>query len=348
MQLQTNDHVIILDGDKKHFLQVIGRHAASFTGVVDNESKYTDNKQIIQFGMDDVLAILPPIVAPGKAYGLKIEPVNLVGLIQPWGEVVYRRYVTDSEKALVNRTLTHIGRIIHQCRLSSHFPITVEVRPHLSKNDGMYIHTRKAGKLDTLMIMPEQFIHASTDEFTTTSLSRLILHEFAHHIWHCYFTNELRTRWIRLYHHTIQIEESGKDKLLQLHKEFTESNMFVLQYRRSIKDAGEDVELFNTVIKYIIKVHKLTVRHLDILLGEGSKLAEFWPVSPLQLSKVNPVVSQYGTKSADEFFPEAFSFMCVEQVIPAQIANAVNISMKMLGATLPVISRGRTMQAKAA
>jgi hypothetical protein len=344
MKIDAQDYVII-DGDKKRLLQVVGRHGNTFTGVVDNEYKYSSNKQLVTFEPDDVLAVLPSVVSPGRVYGIKVEPINNVGLIKPWGSVEYRRYVTDSEKALINRTLAHTGRIIHQSKLSSYLPITVEIRPHIAKENGWYIYTKRPGKLDTLILCPEQFRITTDDEFAKISLMRTIMHEFFHHIWFLYFTNELRTRWIRLFHQTIQVEEAGKDILIQLHKDFIDSGLFALQYRKHLKDGGEEVELFNDVIKHITKVHKLTMRDLNALLTEGSNLLEYWPKTPMQLSKTNPVISKYGTKNVEEFFAEAGSLMSVGHLISPNVANALNISMQMIGGLLPIVTRPQQKQA---
>jgi hypothetical protein len=342
VKLDMHDHVIVNNSDgKKVLLQVANRHGNTFTGIVDNEYKYTDSREAVNFSMDDVLAVIPPIAPPGKVYGLKVEPINSISLIKPWGEVAFRRYVVDSEKAIINRALVHTGRIIHQCQLSSSLPINIEIRPHLTKEAGMYIYTKKVAKLDTLVISPDQFHLTTDDEYMRISILRLIMHEFSHHIWHHYFTNELRTRWIRLYHHTIKIQEAGKNKLDQLHKDFIDSSSYVTQYRKYLKEGGEEteLELFNSIIKYILTVHKLTGRHLNILLGEGNNLADYWPTSPMQLGKATPVVSMYATKNVDEFFAESLSFMSIGVAIPAQIANAINTSMKMIGGMLPVVTR---------
>ena len=55
----------------------------------------------------------------------------------------------------------------------------------------------------------------------------------------------------------------------------------------------------------------------------AENISTIWPKTAIELPQHNILVSDYGTKSPDELFSEAFSFWFIGKQIPKTIENAV-------------------------
>lgn len=339
MRPEMNDFAIVSDSDKRLLVQVVGYNRGTYTGIIDNEWKGTSQQQQITFEVEDILAILPPIPTIGKVFNVKVEPWLKREIIQPWGEINYHRHMTDAEINYLRQVLGYIGYILQQVRITGGLPISIQIRNKSTHMDGYYRYTTHPGKSDILCLCPESI---------TEDIYRMLYHEFGHHIWYRLYGNELRAQWINLYHQTLRIEAMNRERLQYLYQDFTNSSLHIGGYRKYLKDSQDDngLALFNLVLTYFKKVHRLSTRHVEILHVQGD-LANYWPKNILELSKVSAVISDYGTKNAEEFHSEAFAFACINSPLPQNIIRALTISLQKVNAMLPALPRQQS-QMKAA
>jgi hypothetical protein len=190
------------------------------------------------------------------------------------------------------------------------------------KYAGYYKRNRKADKNpNRLAIIPE---HTDYDH---SWYSYVIFHELAHHM-HAEFVTgrQLNAKWIDLYSTSVparDIEKPDTDRLL---KALLEQEDLPSDFKGQLEEG--DQEAYKLILKAIKQQHKLGVKELDVLFVAEffEQIKAVWP-EKVVANDLNPLVTEYATKSYKELFAEAFAYYMSGRELPQEVKELVEESI---------------------
>jgi hypothetical protein len=190
------------------------------------------------------------------------------------------------------------------------------------KHAGMYKRNSKPEKNPhRLSIMPE---HTSYDH---SWYSYVILHELAHHM-HSEFVvgRQLNAKWIDLYSTSVPARDILKADTDRLLKALLEGEDLPSAFKGQLEEADE--EAYKLILKAIKQQHKLGVKELDVLFVAefNDQIKALWPETVVA-NDLNPLVTEYATKSYRELFAEAFAYYMTGRELPQEVKELVEESI---------------------
>jgi hypothetical protein len=190
------------------------------------------------------------------------------------------------------------------------------------KYAGMYKRNSKPEKNPhRLSIMPE---HTSYDH---SWYSYVILHELAHHM-HSEFVvgRQLNAKWIDLYSTSVPARDILKADTDRLLKALLEGEDLPSAFKGQLEEADE--EAYKLILKAIKQQHKLGVKELDVLFVAefNDQIKALWPETVVA-NDLNPLVTEYATKSYRELFAEAFAYYMTGRELPQEVKELVEESI---------------------
>lgn len=324
-RLEKDDYVI-LKADKKNLLVKVRKVSsdANRAIVINKLSANKDTAEYVDFQSTDVLANLGANPTYGTAYGLKIEPLIQMSAVGPYS-VYYYRYVTDKEKARIEKHLRNI--YLYQKKNNYLFDKDCEItiRNNVGRMLGYYKHASKKDRVDELCLRPK--------DFNNKELPYLIHHEVAHGIWFTRLPTEWQSRWIKAYSRNVSLFSIKSEQIVQMREELAEYGK-LSTLNKQLDDEGK--ETLKECLRYIKRAHSILPRHINMLLDSGDSLKDYWPKTPIDLQRKQVVVSEYAMTAPDEFFADAYAFYVTQD---KKLPKSVN---KLMQKTLNAVKAGST------
>jgi hypothetical protein len=172
-----------------------------------------------------------------------------------------------------------------------------------------------------LAIIPE---HTSYDHSWYTYV---IFHELAHHM-HSEFVvgRQLNAKWIDLYSTSVPARDILKEDTDRLLKALLEGEDLPSAFKGQLEEADE--EAYKLILKAIKQQHKLGVKELDVLFVAefNDQIKALWPETVVA-NDLNPLVTEYATKSYRELFAEAFAYYMTGRDLPQEVKELVEESI---------------------
>lgn len=319
MRINKKDFVIIQNEKGRKLLCQVFSVNNKIKGKLEDIYKFTNQCQILEFTTEDVLACLGPEPEPGSVHGIKVAPYYKQISIKPFGQIFYRRLVTDNEDKIIVNSLKECGTVIRERNLVQKMPIETEIRHPVGKYAGTYKWNSSDEKLDLMVISPKVI--------DGHEMKYVIFHELGHYVWFNLFDKRQKVRWIKAYHKNVLLSRIGNNKLNQLKEDFKNEKTTINNFKSDLEE--DDQILFSEILQYIKKYHKIDIKDLDTLISDGEDVTTYWP-DKVELCNQEDLVSEYSKKSTKELFAEAFSFYLTDQKLPDNIKEMVERDLKII------------------
>lgn len=316
MDIKQGDYVIGCEDKRNTLIQVSSVNDGMVYGHVDKNRAYTP--QQAEYKLKDIVAHLGRKPQPGNAYGCVIEPFVQTLVHPDWGNVHWFAWHSKDQKKSIKRALDNVAHKLKAKRLFGFVEagnLETEVRPPKGKYTGMYHYSIKKGEnLDRMVLRPHS---------EEASMDYVIAHESGHGVWYRLLTQSQQARWIRLYHSYTKMLDFSPHDIRKLRDSYIEDSVPLRDFRGQLEEA--QVLLFDNLIGTLCANTRLTSRHLDTLAANQAldTIKDVWPKN-VEDSDFEIAVSEYGTKSPEEFFAESFAYWLVDKKLPKRIQAAMD------------------------
>ncbi len=336
IHVSVGDTVIIRLDDTKYHAVYITKMKSNGTiqGQPVNEvPSPTLEENPVQFLAESVIANLGQYPAPGVAYGIILEPYTTTietalaraEVFQNFDNPRWGKCVKNAIKTVVEGLeKTGIVKKVHE---QEHEALVIHIRPRKGKMLGFFKKSRSGADIICLRI--------DDDSLQTDMLPYIVWHEVGHLIYSRFFNEDRKSTWIKLYHDSLSLMDFTLKDCLKLLERF-ESAEFELaslsEIQKKLQESGEDSNfiLFKNILRHIKKTHSLTPGDIDTLRATGHSIRDFWPTTGIQVSEMQLVVSDYATKSVQEFWCESLSFYMTGKELPKNIRKSVKSTLAWL------------------
>lgn len=306
--IAVHDYVIGDDGKKKWLLQVSSVADGRVFGTLDKDRAY--NPQSAEFTNKQIIATLGHNPPQGSVFGIHIEPFRRTLEHPDWGDVHWFVNMKKDDKLVLREALTRVAKLLKKRGLF-HFVaegnLNTEIYAPKGKWTGMYICAHRGDvAADKMQLRPKAGI---ANDYT-------VAHESGHGVWFRLLDEKWRARWVRFYNKFCKEVEHDQELIGQLRDDFIKDEIPIKDFRSQLDP--DQTALFDLIIDAIKANHRLTTRHLDMLItnGYGEEFRDLWPESVEDTDFEIPV-SDYGTTKPEELFAEAFAFWLLGRSIPA-------------------------------
>ena len=319
MKIQQKDFLIVLSNtNKAQLVRCTLAEDDSYRGTLEAKRALGEKDALTDFVLSDVVANLGRRPRLGTVHGVKIEPLvaRLSSPSKMWTEIRLHQFLTPEQKEELQKTLAEttsklktLGLGILRCEL--------EIRQPSGKYAGFYKFRAKA-ETDILCIKPEENLE---------NFQYMLCHEAAHGMWNRMLTAKTRIKWIQLYHEYIQLQEVAEGELQSILEGIVAATS-VRDYLKEDENV-ENIPIVKDALRHIQRVHGLGKHHLELALNGGEDISAYWPTA-LELSTKEEAVSEYSTKSPEEFFAETFSFHACGRKLPKKVQSLLDTTMSRL------------------
>lgn len=216
----------------------------------------------------------------------------------------------------INKCFSELGKR----GLASIFPIVVEVRPEKGKVQGYYKLNLKSD-VDYLGLRASRELD--------------VRHTFFHEIGHGIFNRLLvsskdKSAWVSLYNTFIDVKDIDSKAMRKYIKGLIHSCIPVADYIKSIENEAE-ILILKEILSYVKKYHRLSIKDLNIMIesGETKELEKVFPKNYVSLAQEKSNgVSDYSTKSPEEFFCESFAHHMTGKSLPSSIKKLMEKTLQ--------------------
>jgi hypothetical protein len=319
MQHTIDDYIVVSQGKKNFIGKVVKEGTIKLT-----PPKVPEETEYLQYLPNEVIAILgdnPKI--GGTVYWCKFEPHLKTMVHDGFGDIHWFFKPLKPFRDQLNQVLDKVFSIMEENKLSSVFPLNVEMRVPSGKYTGTYRYTGrdKTEYPDTMTLKPKE----------GDQLNYVVLHELGHAVWYRLLTHrhKIRARWIKLYHRAITVTEVGaKDvnRILQGIKSQDDGGL-VSDYRGQLSE--EDQLIFDACVSYVYDYHSIDLIGLDTLLAGDEDIDNLWP-DTVKLSDMEVQLTEYAQKSVEEYFAEAFSLHFSGKKLPSVTSQLLEKTLQAL------------------
>ena len=332
LSVEKDDYVIVTDITAKKFkgrlVRVTRNNKGSCRGVLVT-TKMEDDEELknVEFGTSDVLAVLGQDPPFGTAYNCKIEIPHGTAKTK-FGTMHYWRNLKRDDRVRIEKMLALIYPRMKKDKILLGKDIDLTIREPAGTMIGHYKRYNKDDRRDELCIQQKAY---DKKTLPLSELKYIFCHEYGHGLWFTRMTPELQGEWIKAYSRNVTLSRVKSDRVDKLRAELLETGK-VNDFAKQLDD--EDKETFKECMKYVKRLHSIMPRHVNALLVDGSDLVDYWPKNGVSLQHKQIVVSEYGMKSPDEFWCEAFAQWYADtKVLPKSVEKLMLKTMKELKAS---------------
>lgn len=318
MRIREGEYLIVggfAQSSRNKLVKYLEKQKDNHIGILDIPSK-DDDSTTVSFLTSDIVANLGKYPKAGSIYGVKVEPLIRVIKDKRFKEIrIYQKFTEDQYDHL-SEELKIFYSILKENGHTG-IPYHIEVRNPQGSYTGYYKYLPKAEQ-DILCIKPEKNLEG---------IQYILGHEHGHAIYNRRTNTKTKNSWIKLYHSFVSVSEATEDDLEQILNEIYSAGSL----KDYLKDTDETTKcIVRACLAYIKDVHKLDKHHLETALSIKEKIDDYWPISPLNFSERELVISEYSKKSPEEFFAEAYAFWLAERPLPKKIDNHLNSTLAKL------------------
>lgn len=339
LRLTTNvgDYVVATAEAKEtktkfYLVKVTKIDADSLYGFIETDNPAGPNRDTTDVSAGNVLLNLGPKPRPGKVYGVDTGHIWLKTFEHEfWGPVhVFTRMDAETLN-LVRKGLDSTAHIIKKLKLERYVDhIHTELREAKGKWAGMYNHAKEGPS--RIWYAPEKAM-GSLD-----AMKNVILHEFGHVLRYNGLTNNgVRASWLKLYNRSVAKNIVDKKTLRTYFQDLSieynnDPEMRLNEALKAIGPEEEDQKNLRAVLKWFKDIHRLGPKDLEILMSAGQldHLEKLWPSSSIDVSKLDPLVSEYALKSVEELFAESFALYATGVKLPERVTKLLERSLSII------------------
>lgn len=293
--------IVKADAESKKCLCVRVRENGKTPRATIEGSKLEDKRDEITIDPELVVAVLGPKPPYGRAYGALVEPYRGLEDDELWGPVHFYRKLNNEERKALRLALKKAGKWLVAHKIDGFLPITIEVRHKQGRYSGTYKVSPKL-ETDLMTLKPEGFVYQE--------LPSLLIHEAFHGVWFQLVPDALKVRWINLYTYYIKLSTADTQSIERIRRKLEiahgiEECRLRLKERSREDDPLSPLALLDECLAYIDEHYNLDEKHVDMLLHAHKSLKPYWPRHAIDLSKANPIITEYAMTKVEEFFAEA-------------------------------------------
>ena len=256
--------------------------------------------------------------APGHVYGQDLANVYHGSIATDYG-IDFHKFSKFSEKVNV-QVENSAGKALkalkaHGLLCVTQLPIIYELKQKTSKYAGMF----KSGKeVSRVMLFTHDTSNANFDAY-------VLVHELAHAVDHYLVdSKELRSRWVKLYMHTIKPTTVPLSDAKAMWKPFSVAAS-VSAWKSNFEEDVDRAKV-NLILRMIKQAHGVSAHDLNALMAtdDFGTIKELWPTSDLHSTELNPLITEYATKNVRETFAEALALHITGTKLPKQVIRLVD------------------------
>lgn len=317
LPVEKDDYIIVMIGKKP---KLCFAHSPKRNTAYIEETMKLDEPQTVEYTAETLIANLGKDPAPGKAYGVDVQP-HFGDYKTPMGQMHVYRKMTDSEKDSVNIAIKKMHKKVSEAGLSKVFPFTrLEILNAKGKWAGSYTISFKSGT-------PEDMVRLHPKILDDQIYNQYIFaHEIGHGIWYKFVPEKIRAEWLEVYNNMTKVSKAKKSEMEDLCTSLVSSQQSVREFQRDIEE--DEAALFKEALAYLKKHHKLSPEDVNVLLNQNSKmLASIWPTSA-SISSVSSLMGEYATVSVQEMFAEAFAYFMTGKDLQKTVRKLLEKTLK--------------------
>lgn len=317
LPVDKDDYIVVRIGKKN---KLCFAHNPKRNTAYIEDTMNLDEPVSIEYDANTLIANLGSDPAPGKAYGVDVQP-HYGDYASPIGRVHLYRKLEDAEKKAVEISIKKIVKKIEGIGLEKVFPISrIEIHNAKGKWAGEYRISNKAGEVfDVIKLHPKILEDQVYNVYTWA-------HEVGHAIWCRFVPEKLRAEWLELYNESTKVSKAKKSQMEELCTALVASQESVREFQRNIE--GEELAMFKEALAYMKKIHKMSPEDVNILLNNNAKvLAQIWPTSA-SISSTESLVSEYAAVSVQELWAESFAWSLTGKVLPKTVQKMLDRTLK--------------------
>jgi hypothetical protein len=316
---QDGDYIIV-ETTKKHLVKVGTADPDESRGILES-SMVSGEHEVIEFKAEHVLSNLGAKPKIGTVHGVKVEPwIKTFDTAVGECDVYYRPLDVKVFKHMIESEAEAMHDLLVKWKLHKLAPVQLELRLAKGKKlaQGMFSYGKGRGELDIIVCRPQD----------TYSMRFLLLHEFGHAIWsHC-LRDDVKARWIKKYHSSVDVETFDGGLCLRLLEDMLAfEDMLPSEYGGQLEEEAE-VSAYQNILGWIESNHGLREQDLNVLhrVGAEDMIRKVWPESVTNSDK-RVLVSEYAKKNAEELWCDSLAYGKTG-LIPEDIADMVERTLK--------------------
>ena len=318
LPVDKDDYIVVRIGKKN---KLCFAHNPKRNTAYIEDTMNLDEPVTIEYDANTLIANLGSDPAPGKAYGVDVNP-HYGDYQSPIGRVHLYRKLEDDEKKAVDISIKKILKKVEEQGLGKVFPITrIEIHNSKGKWAGEYRITNKGGEVsDVIKLHPKLLADQVHNQY-------IWAHEIGHAIWFRYVPEKIRAQWLELYNESTKVSKAKKSQMEDLCTSLVASQESVREFQRNIE--GEELAMFKEALAYMKKIHKMSAEDVNVLLNQNNKvLARIWPTSA-SISSTECNWTEYAKVSVQELFAEAYAYTTIgTKNFPPEVIKLLEKSLK--------------------
>ena len=277
--------------------------------------KYGDYGESVDISDKDVVANLGMEPRSGSVYGVQCDPIFKRMQIDGLGPVYFMRKMKSDERDFLIRITEKAVKHLKELDVMPSKDIVSFVKPPKRSGKlfmlGSYLHVSSPEKPDELTLFAETY-RSKADVYYT------IYHELAHGIWFTRTDEDIHAEWIEVFEEAVEKNKYGSNSLAEMRDNIIEAGSLAA-YR---KQAAEPVDLIalKEVLKYLSRVHSLSIYNIRDMLKAGRGLKKFWPNETIVLPNMTMLLTEYAMQSPEELFADTLAFYLAGRKVPKSLA----------------------------
>jgi hypothetical protein len=317
LPVEKDDFIIVRIGKKN---KLCFAHSPKRNTAYIEDTMANDEPQTVEYTAETLVANLGSDPAPGKAYGVDIQP-HYGEVATPIGPMHIYRKLEDEEKEAITIAIKRIKKKVEEQGLGKVFPFTrLEVLNAKGKWAGTYSVSFKSGTPEDMVKLHPKII---SDQIYN---QYIFAHEIGHGIWFKFVSEKVRAEWLEIYNSLTKVSKAKKQEMEDLCTSLVASQQSVREFQRDIEE--DELALFKEALGYLKKHHKMSPEDVNTLLNQNSKaLAAIWPTSA-SYSNSESLISEYAKVSVQEMFAEAYAYHTTGKEIPKSVKKLLEKTLK--------------------
>ena len=285
--------------------------------LVDLEKDRHFNPQRVEIPKESIVLNLGQDPEPGNVYGQNLSHLYRGSVDTGYGIEFHKfsKFSKEAEQLAIDGTRAAIKILKHHgLFFTLELPVVYELKQKVSKYAGWFKPGRDMSKI-TLF---------AADTTKLEFNSYVILHELSHAIDHYLLTSKnIRAKWVKLYMTSVQPTTVSLAEARAMWKPFKASES-VGNWKSAFEDDTAKAKT-NLILRSIKQANKLGPKDINVLMAadEFEVLKSLWPTEDLHSTDLNPIITEYATRSVQETIAESLSLYLTGKSLPKGVVSLV-------------------------
>lgn len=315
IDVKKNDMVIVGFGSTKarslrRLSKVVDVNGKSFTGLHLSDNQYEETEV---YGVSQVVANLGPKPPTGWVYGIQVAPLLQVDTITnddgAATSIVWHIPADKSMKAMIVDCLQRYKSIF------SLVPFSIHVKPGKGNRLGSWGQYKNSTRASVMSLHIPAFV-------SQDMLDETMVHEVGHGLWNQLVPPDIMGEMIAHYGKTASISRTDKKAIRDVAQKFDDFDGGIWKFSQTLQK-GNERRTFQKMITWIKDVHHLTKDDLMKLREGGLKTVSYFPDHEIVTGTMRPVINQYASTKAVEFFCEGWAYYKTLKKIPDEVFSTL-------------------------